>query len=200
MLNAKSRPGIGVFLIYLSAGNNQGTSFTLETDESYKLELTLKGKFLEARITGKSYFGVRHGLETLSQLIWWDEAAGRQGALRVITQASIEDKPIFPYRGLMVDTGRQFFPIEQLKRVIDGMAATKLNTFHWHLTDSQSFPFDSAQFPEMARWGAYSGDHIYTPDDVKDLADYAKIRGVRIVVEIDSPAHAGAGWQWGEFR
>ncbi|XP_077280187.1 fused lobes isoform X2 [Temnothorax americanus] len=197
VLNAKSRSGIDSFIVYLSAGNARGTTLILDTDESYKLELVPKGKILEARITGKSYFGVRHGLETLSQLIWWDEATGKQGALRVLTRASIEDKPVFSYRGLLVDTGRQFFPVEELKRVIDGMAATKLNTLHWHLTDSQSFPFDSAQFPEMARWGAYSGDHIYTPDDVKDLADYARIRGVRIVVEIDSPAHAGAGWQWG---
>ncbi|XP_012225717.1 probable beta-hexosaminidase fdl isoform X1 [Linepithema humile] len=197
VLNAKSRSGIDSFIIYLCAGNAQSASLTLDTDESYELKLAPKGKLLEARITGKSYFGVRHGLETLSQLIWWDEAAGKQGALRVLTRATVEDNPAFPYRGLLVDTGRQFFPVEELKRVIDGMAATKLNTFHWHLTDSQSFPFDSAQFPEMARWGAYSGDYIYTPDDVKDLTDYAKIRGVRIVVEIDSPAHAGAGWQWG---
>lgn len=79
------------------------------------------------------------------------------------------------------------------------MAASKLNTFHWHLTDSQSFPFDSSQFPEMAKWGAYSSDEVYSPEDVKDLSNYAKIRGVRVLVEIDSPAHAGAGWQWGLF-
>nr|KAF7434344.1 hypothetical protein H0235_002535 [Vespula pensylvanica] len=133
--NVKGRSGIDSFLIYLSAGNSRGTKLTIDTDESYTLELILKG--------------------------------------------------------------RQFFGINQLKRLIDGMAASKLNTFHWHLTDSQSFPFDSVQFPEMARWGAYSGDQVYTPDDVKDLADYARIRGVRVLVEIDSPAHAGAGWQWG---
>ncbi|XP_014489221.1 PREDICTED: probable beta-hexosaminidase fdl [Dinoponera quadriceps] len=197
VLNAKSRSGIDSFVIYLSAENARGTTLTLDTDESYKLELMPKGKNLMAKIWGKNYFGLRHGLETLSQLIWWDEAAAKQGALRILTRASIEDKPAFPYRGLLIDTGRQFFPVEELKRVIDGMAATKLNTLHWHLTDSQSFPFDSAQYPEMARWGAYSDDRIYTPDDVKDLADYSRIRGVRIVVEIDSPAHAGAGWQWG---
>lgn len=196
--NAKSRSGVDSFVIYLSAGNGRASGPSLDADESYTLEVMSKGKVLEARITGKSYFGVRHGMETLGQMIWWDELAGREGALRVLSRASIEDKPVFPYRGLLVDTGRQFFPVERLKRVIDGMAASKLNTFHWHLTDSQSFPFDSAQFPEMARWGAYSGDQIYTPDDVKDLADYARIRGVRVLVEIDSPAHAGAGWQWGE--
>ncbi|XP_076682190.1 fused lobes isoform X4 [Andrena cerasifolii] len=197
--NAKSRSGVDGFVIYLSAGSGRpvGGGPDLETDESYTLEVVPKEKILEARITARSYFGARHGLETMGQMIWWDETAGREGALRVLSRASVEDKPVFPYRGLLVDTGRQFFPVERLKKVIDGMAASKLNTFHWHLTDSQSFPFDSAQFPEMARWGAYSGDQIYTPDDVKDLADYARIRGIRVLVEIDSPAHAGAGWQWG---
>ncbi|XP_066588857.1 probable beta-hexosaminidase fdl isoform X2 [Prorops nasuta] len=195
--NARGRPSIDSFVIYLSAGNSHETRLALNTDESYKLDLLTKGKRVEARITAKSYYGVRHGLETLSQMIWWDEAAGREGFLRILRQAYVEDRPVFSYRGLSIDTGRQFFSVEQLKRVIDGMAASKLNTFHWHLTDSQSFPFDSAQFPEMARWGAYSGDQIYTPDDVRDLADYGNSRGVRVLVEIDAPAHAGAGWQWG---
>jgi hypothetical protein len=53
-------------------------------------------------------------------MIWWDENCGRQGCLRVLSQAMIEDKPTFSYRGLLVDTGRQFFSLEQLKRVIDG--------------------------------------------------------------------------------
>ncbi|XP_016769498.1 probable beta-hexosaminidase fdl isoform X4 [Apis mellifera] len=195
--SAKSRPGVDAFVIYLSAGSGAATGPSLDVDESYTVDLAAKGRVLEARVVGRSYFGARHGLETLGQMIWWDETSGREGGLRVLSRASVEDKPTFPYRGLLIDTGRQFFPVERLKRVIDGMAASKLNTFHWHISDSQSFPFDSAQFPEMARWGAYSGDQIYTPDDVKDLADYARIRGVRVLVEIDSPAHAGAGWQWG---
>ncbi|OXU27126.1 hypothetical protein TSAR_012992, partial [Trichomalopsis sarcophagae] len=195
--NAKSRSAVDSFVIYLSAGAAQDARLTLDTDESYHLQVLTKGKHLEVRIIGKSYYGVRHGLETFSQMIWWDEACGKQGCLRVLSQASVEDKPAFAYRGLLVDTGRQFFSLEQLKRVIDGMSASKLNTFHWHLSDSQSFPYDSAQFPEMARWGAYSGDEVYTPEDVKELATYARIRGVRVLVEIDSPAHAGAGWQWG---
>ncbi|XP_046621554.1 probable beta-hexosaminidase fdl isoform X3 [Neodiprion virginianus] len=195
--NAKARSSIDSFVIYLSAGDVLGTRQTLTTDESYNIQVTLKGKLLEAKITGKTYYGVRHGLETLSQMIWWDEAAGRNGILRAISSASIRDKPTFGYRGLLIDTGRQFFAIEELKRVVDGMAASKLNTFHWHLSDSQSFPYDSPQFPEMARWGAFSGDQVYSPEDVKDLVDYAKVRGIRVLIEIDAPAHAGAGWQWG---
>lgn len=155
---------------------------------------------MEAKITAKSYYGVRHGLETLSQMIWWDEAGAKYGTLRVISSALIEDKPTFGYRGVLIDTGRQFFALEELKRVIDGMAASKLNTFHWHLTDSQSFPFESNVFPEMARWGAFGGDQVYTPDDIRELSDYANVRGIRTLVEIDAPAHAGAGWQWGETK
>ncbi|XP_014217031.1 probable beta-hexosaminidase fdl [Copidosoma floridanum] len=185
------------FVIYLSANTAKDAQLTLNTDESYQLQVLTKNRQLEVRIVGKSYYGVRHGLETFSQMIWWDENCGRHGCLRALSQASIEDKPAFAYRGLLVDSGRQFFSIDQLKSVIDGMAASKLNTFHWHLTDSQSFPYNSVQFPEMARWGAYSSDDIYSPDDIKDLSSYAKVRGVRVLVEIDSPAHAGAGWQWG---
>ncbi|XP_011497012.1 PREDICTED: probable beta-hexosaminidase fdl isoform X3 [Ceratosolen solmsi marchali] len=198
--NAKSRSAIDSFIIYISAGSASNTQLSLDTDESYHLQVLTKGKHLEVRIIGKSYYGVRHGLETFSQMIWWDENCGRQGCLRVLSQASIEDKPVFSYRGLLVDTGRQFFSLEQLKRVIDGMSASKLNTFHWHLTDSQSFPYESVQFPEMARWGAYSGEEVYTPEDVKELVTYARIRGIRVLIEIDSPAHAGAGWQWGLER
>ncbi|XP_058804610.1 probable beta-hexosaminidase fdl isoform X2 [Phymastichus coffea] len=195
--NSKTRSSVDSLIIYLSAGDARDARLHVDTEESYRLQVLTIEKRLEVRITGKSYYGVRHGLETLSQMIWWDENCGKQGCLRIISQATIEDRPAFAYRGLLVDTGRQFFSLDQLKRVIDGMSASKLNTFHWHLTDSQSFPYDSAQFPEMARWGAYSGDEVYTPDDVKELANYARIRGVRVLIEIDSPAHAGAGWQWG---
>lgn len=184
-------------MIYLSASDASSTKLTLDTDESYKLELNTKSHTLEGKITAKSYYGVRHGLETLSQLFWWDETAGKQGALRILSNVLINDRPTFHYRGLLIDTARQFFTCDQLKRVMDGMAASKLNTLHWHLTDSQSFPFDSSVFPQMARWGAYSADEVYSPEDIRDLVDYARIRGIRIVVEIDSPAHAGAGWQWG---
>ncbi|XP_023318102.1 probable beta-hexosaminidase fdl isoform X2 [Trichogramma pretiosum] len=195
--NTKSRSSLDSFVVAVTVTSAKDTKLTLATDESYELQLATRGKHLEARVVGRTYYGVRHGLETLSQMIWWDENCGKQGCLRVLSSAIVDDKPVFEYRGLLVDTGRQFFPVEQLKNVIDGMAASKLNTLHWHLSDSQSFPYDSQQFPEMARWGAYSGDEIYSPEDIKDLALYARIRGVRILIEIDSPAHAGAGWQWG---
>ncbi|XP_034946655.1 probable beta-hexosaminidase fdl [Chelonus insularis] len=194
--NIKEQSTIDKFEIHLNTGGGQSTRLLLDTDESYKLEVNLKERVLYGRITANSYHGVRHGLETLSQLFWWDESTEKQG-LAVLSNVLVVDKPTFHYRGLMIDTGRQFFPVSELKRVLDGMAASKLNTFHWHISDSQSFPFDSSVFPQMARWGAYSSEETYSPEDIRDIVEYAKIRGIRILMEIDSPAHAGAGWQWG---
>lgn len=77
------------------------------------------------------------------------------------------------------------------------MSLSKLNRFHWHITDSQSFPFLSKFYPELALYGAYSSIEIYTHDDIKEIVEYAKIRGIQIVPEIDAPAHAGNGWDFG---
>ena len=49
----------------------------------------------------------------------------------------------------------------------------------------------------MAYYGAYSAEEIYSTRDIKDLVDYARVRGVRILPELDAPAHVGSGWQWG---
>lgn len=97
----------------------------------------------------------------------------------------------------MVDTARNFIPITDLERTIDGMGASKLNVFHWHATDSQSFPLEIPSVPFLTRYGAYSPQHIYQPHDVRHLIQYALHRGVRVIIEIDAPSHAGNGWQWG---
>lgn len=77
----------------------------------------------------------------------------------------------------------------------DGMALTKLNTFHWHITDSHSFPLVLHSQPELARLGAYAADKVYTAAQIGDLLDYAYVRGVQVVPEFDAPAHVGEGWQ-----
>lgn len=97
----------------------------------------------------------------------------------------------------MLDTSRHYFSVESIKRTIVGMSHSKLNRFHWHLTDSQSFPFVSRHFPELAKYGAYSSSEIYTHDDIREIVEFAKVRGIQVIPEIDAPAHAGNGWQWG---
>lgn len=97
----------------------------------------------------------------------------------------------------MLDTSRHYFSVESIKRTILGMAHTKLNRFHWHITDSQSFPFLSKYYPQLAEHGAYSNKEIYTRDDIKEITDFARVRGIQVIPEIDAPAHAGNGWDWG---
>lgn len=77
------------------------------------------------------------------------------------------------------------------------MSLVKLNRFHWHMTDSQSFPFVSQRYPDLSIYGAYSSKEVYTHDDVKEIVEFATVRGIQIITEIDAPAHAGNGWQWG---
>lgn len=118
-------------------------------------------------IIAKTFFGARHGLETLSQLIWWDEYATYNGGmLRILRKAIISDKPKFTYRGLMLDTARNFMPIQDLRRVLDGMSSSKLNVFHWHISDSQSFPLKLPSLPQLALHGAYSSNMVYEPHEV----------------------------------
>lgn len=116
----------------------------------------------------------------------------------MVSRSAITDAPVFRYRGLMVDTARNFLSVRALERTLDGMAATKLNTLHLHLTDSHAFPLQLPGLPNMAYYGAYSPRSLYTPEDLRHLQQYARVRGVRLVPEIDAPARAGNGWQLGE--
>lgn len=149
---------------------------------------------MDVTLSAHAFFGARHALQTLSQLIWFDDELGMY---RILNEAHIEDAPKFRYRGLMLDTSRHFFSVPAIKRTLMGMAHSKLNRFHWHLTDSQSFPFRSKFYPQMAQYGAYSDEEVYTPEDVKDVVEYARVRGIQVIIEIDAPAHAGNGWDWG---
>lgn len=115
----------------------------------------------------------------------------------MISEAQISDQPAFTHRGLLLDTARNFLPIDDIKRQVDAMASCKLNVLHWHATDSQSFPLESKRVPLLSRYGAYSAEQVYSTQQVEDLIKYANIRGVRVIIEIDSPSHVGNGWQWG---
>uniref|UniRef100_A0A8R7TFT7 Beta-hexosaminidase n=1 Tax=Triticum urartu TaxID=4572 RepID=A0A8R7TFT7_TRIUA len=155
-------------------------------DESYELEILPTGV---ATITAATVWAAMHGLETFSQLAW----RGRQGELLVATSVRVEDKPLYQHRGLMLDTGRTYFPVVDILRTIDTMAANKMNVFHWHITDSQSFPIELPSEPMLAEMGAYGEDMRYTVKDVKRIVEFAMSRGVRVVPEIDAPGHT-ASW------
>ena len=125
-----------------------------------------------------------HGLETLFQLIQSD------GLKYVIPVVWIEDAPRFRWRGLMIDCGRHFEPVDALKRNLDSMAAVKLNVFHWHLTEDQGFRIESKLYPKLT--GEGSDGKFYTQEDAREIVSYARDRGIRVVPEFEMPGHSAA--------
>ena len=119
-----------------------------------------------------------HGLETLAQLV--------QAPAGIIAEAvTIVDRPRYPYRALMIDTGRHFLSLSLVRHAIDGLAALKMNVLHWHLLDLQSFPVASQAYPQLSAAGAFAAAATYTLDELRDVVAYAKQRGVRVVPEIE---------------
>jgi hexosaminidase len=152
----------------------------LGEDESYSLEVTAASAKLDAVTT----LGVMRGLQTFLQLVQTTSAGFAVPAVQ------IRDQPRFPWRGLMIDVGRHFIPLDILKRNIDAMAAVKLNVFHWHLSENQGFRVESKQFPKLHEMG--SDGLYYTQDEIRDLIAYAGDRGIRVVPEFDMPGHSTA--------
>jgi hexosaminidase len=72
------------------------------------------------------------------------------------------------------------------------MTYAKVNVMHWHIVDSQSFAFDSPTYPTLGSMGAYSPQERYSINDVQDVVEYARQRGIRVMIEIDTPGHAAA--------
>ncbi len=149
-------------------------------DESYALVIDGANATLQANTT----VGALRGLDTLSQLVAGD-ASGYYFPL-----VNIQDKPRFAWRGLMIDVGRHFEPIGVIERTLDGMAAVKLNVFHWHLSDDQGFRVESKKFPDAA--GVGSDGQYYTQDQMREVIAYARDRGIRVVPEFDMPGHTTA--------
>nr|XP_015837050.1 PREDICTED: hexosaminidase 1 isoform X1 [Tribolium castaneum] len=169
----------------------------LDTKESYALTVaeTADGR-LNATIIADNVFGGRHGLETLNQLIIYDDLRDQ---LLMPNDVSITDEPAYQYRGIALDTSRNFVTVDVIKRTLDGMAASKLNSFHWHITDSHSFPFTAESLPDLTKYGAYSPKKVYAPEEVAEIVEYGLERGVRVIPEFDAPAHVGEGWQNTDF-
>jgi hexosaminidase len=150
----------------------------LSEDESYHLEVTPEQVVLRA----PNPLGVLHGLQTFLQMVEVTDHGF------VVPAVTIDDKPRFPWRGLMIDTGRHFIPLDVLRQNIDLMEASKLNVFHWHLSEDQGFRMESKIYPLLQ--GKGSDGLYYTQDDARELIAYARDRGIRVVPEFDMPGHA----------
>ncbi|XP_067646594.1 chitooligosaccharidolytic beta-N-acetylglucosaminidase [Eurosta solidaginis] len=190
------RKGGGQLMITVelkSVVDNVVPRLTFDTDESYSLQIiSANSSSVAATINASSYFGARHGIETLSQLLIYDDI---RRELQILARVLIEDAPAFKWRGLLLDTSRNFFTVKSIKRTLDAMAMVKLNTFHWHITDSHSFPFELKSQPDMYKLGAYSQRKVYSHEDIAEIVEHGRVRGIRVMPEFDAPAHVGEGWQ-----
>jgi hexosaminidase len=157
-------------------------------DESYTLEVA-KGDS-SIKIKAQTVWGALHAFTTLQQIIISDG----KGNLIIEQPVKIKDAPLYPHRGIMMDTGRNFITMRKIFEQIDGMALSKLNVLHWHLDDSQSWPMQIRSYPEMTK-DAYSAREVYTENDMRRVITYARARGVRVIPEVDMPGHSASGWQ-----
>lgn len=138
--------------------------------------------------------GAVHALVSLGQRLAEADAGG-------LGCAASEDAPAYPYRGVMLDVARHFFPVATVKRVIDLAALLRLNVFHWHLSDDQGWRVESSAFPRLheigSRRAATRGDGrphggFYSRAEIAEVVAHAADRGVTVVPEIDVPGHVAA--------
>ena len=156
-------------------------------DESYRL----KANGQQTTIFAETYSGFVYALETFSQLLVFEDAgAGKPPrCLMPGVYLNILDRPYFRWRGLMLDTARHYYPKTAIYRLLDGLMYAKMNVFHWHISDKDSFPLQLETIPSLSKHGAFSPEQIYTLADVEDIVLYAAKRGIRVIPEIDSPSH-----------
>ena len=175
--------------------------------EAYRLSVTPK----RINIAASTPAGFFYAFQTLKQLMPRNVMAG-------VPDDSVEewrvpcvfivDEPRFSWRGFMLDEGRHFYGKEEIKKIIDVMAAYKMNRFHWHLTEDQGWRIEIKKYPKLTEvgawrdskvcaWGDVKPDGIryggyYTHKDIKEVVEYAKERFVEIIPEVDIPGHSQA--------
>ncbi len=187
------------------------TAFRSGKAEAYQLQIS-PGSI---SVLANSSAGLFYGTQTLGQLLadrQFYQAGKKRWNLPVLT---IEDEPVFSYRGLHLDVSRHFFPKEFVMKCLDLMANYKLNRLHWHLTDAAGWRIEIKKYPELtkrAAWrpqanymdwwegdrhyttedadGAYGG--FYTQDEIREVVAYAARRHITVVPEIEMPGHASA--------
>eukprot|EP00039_Didymoeca_costata_P010737 m.145292 g.145292 ORF g.145292 m.145292 type:complete len:835 (+) comp14943_c1_seq1:283-2787(+) len=170
---------------------NASPNISLQSDESYNLAVTASPALSTGSntscsvvITSPTAWGALRGLETLSQMVTLN------GTFLTLPAVTISDAPRFAYRGLMIDPARRFLPLSAIFAVVDSMSYAKLNVLHIHMTDDQSWPMVMDTFPDLASKGAFAPDHTYNTSDVVKIVEYSRLRGVRVIVEVDMPGHS----------
>jgi hypothetical protein len=161
-------------------------------------------------VTATNVFGAMYALETLKQIIQFvgyrddddddddakiDDNGDDRIAVFAIFNSTyklyIQDSPVYTYRGIMIDTARHFLPLHLIHQNLFAMHTNKLNVLHWHISDTQSFPYASMKFPELARQGAYCyPECTYNATDIAMIIETAALLGIHVIIEIDLPTHS----------
>ena len=122
--------------------------------EAYRLEVTPKGILIEATEVNGAFYGLQTVLQLLPAEIYGKTRA--KGVKKwTVPCCTIEDEPAFWYRGTLFDSGRFFFPKEEIMKFIDLMAMHKQNMFHWHLTEDQGWRIQIDKYPRLTEVGAW---------------------------------------------
>lgn len=158
--------------------------------EAYRLTTSADG----ATVRASDDAGLFYGAVTLWQLA--------TGPGKEVPALDISDAPRFAWRGFMLDSARHFQSPEFVKKLIDAMAAHKLNTLHWHLVDDQGWRIEIDKYPRLAEVGGWRipasapgapalppvGGY-YTKAQIRDIVAYAAARHITIVPEVEMPGH-----------
>jgi len=155
--------------------------------EGYTLQVRKDG----VQIRAADHRGFFYGFQTLRQLMpaVAFQRTGRVDAEWEIPCVEIKDHPRFAWRGILVDVSRHFQTKDSMLQLIDAMAASKLNTLHWHLTDDQGWRVEIKAYPKLAK----DSKQFYTQEEIREIVAYAGRRAVNIVPEIDVPGHSRSG-------
>jgi hexosaminidase len=144
-------------------------------DQGYRLEVDK-----DIHVTAATETGLFWGTRTVLQLL-------AKGPGQPVTHLSIFDKPLLPLRGVMVDVARQFHSIEFHRQFVKRLASYKLNFYHIHFSDDQSYALPSDKYPNLPTPGRH-----YTKDELRSLVKLAAQYHVTIIPEIDMPGHTSA--------
>ena len=157
--------------------------------DSYILDVSENGVFISA----SSDSGAFYAIQTLSFMTDLNQSDIQ------IKQVRIEDSPRFSYRGFMLDSARHFQSPDVVKRLLNQMALLKMNKFHWHLVDNNGWRVPIKSFPELTSVGGHLYDTLererngaYSREDIRDIVEYARVRNIEVIPEIDIPGHGGA--------
>ncbi len=177
-----------------------GIALVLTTDvtdpEGYRLTVNADG----VTIAGSTEAGIFYGIQTLRKSV-----AATPGADAQLPAVEINDRPRFSYRGMMLDVGRHFYSMDEIKTYIDMLALHNINRFHWHLTEDQGWRIEIKKYPKLTEIGSkrtetvighnsgkYDGKPyggFYTQEQAREIVAYAAERYITVIPEIDLPGH-----------